>query len=123
MESNQKSFCSWCFKGGRDCNHRLKDSFGNITCPDLLSKRCTHCQCYGHFSSHCKKRPAETKLCNFCGLIGHLVSECSLKSNKYCVSCKTNNHNTNECTKLLIYGVRVSDLSGLFGENCYSINC
>ena len=52
----RKEFCSWCFKGGRPCNHRLKDSQGKITCPDLLTKQCQYCCSYGHFMSHCPVR-------------------------------------------------------------------
>lgn len=56
-----KMFCSWCFKGGRDCAHRLKDSQGNITCPDLLKKSCQYCKKPGHFMSHCKTREEDMK--------------------------------------------------------------
>lgn len=59
--NGQKMFCSWCFKGGRDCAHRLKDSQGNITCPDLLKKSCQYCHQPGHFMSHCKKREEDMK--------------------------------------------------------------
>jgi hypothetical protein len=52
----KKLFCSWCYKGRREYMHRLKDPYGNIMCPDLLSKKCQYCRQRGHFMSHCRVR-------------------------------------------------------------------
>ena len=51
-------FCRWCKDHGKSfsvyTSHFPRDIDGNTVCPDILSRKCSHCKEFGHTASSCQ---------------------------------------------------------------------
>ena len=58
-QSYTKPFCNVCFKDKQPANiyksHSPQTSNNVITCPIILSSKCSYCHEKGHWKSHCQK--------------------------------------------------------------------
>jgi hypothetical protein len=51
-------FCGWCKDHGKSreqyTSHYPRDMDGNTVCPDILARKCSHCDEPGHVASRCQ---------------------------------------------------------------------
>ena len=51
-------FCRWCKDHGKSreqyTSHYPRDMDGNTVCPDILARKCSHCDEPGHVASRCQ---------------------------------------------------------------------